>query len=256
MQIFLDKFLAIFAFPLGSSLVLLLVALAARARGRARAGTVLTALATAWLWLCATPLVAGALTESLEGPWPSVPVEALPEADLVVVLGGGLMPPATAGAHPDLGESADRYWHAARIHRAGRAPRILVSGGDVWGTGRQTEAEAVAGFLRDLGVPPGAILEERSSRNTWENARHTGALLAERGWNRVLLVTSARHMGRARAAFARAGVETIPAATDHAVPGAAPALFGVLPDADALKRTTSALREYLGRLVYRLRGWI
>ena len=256
MSILLDKLLAIFAFPLGSSLLGLLLGLLLSAFGRRRAGAVLACLAGAWLWACSTPLVGSALVRSLEAPWPPTEATALPRADLVVVLGGGLAPAPAGFPHPDLGAAADRYWHAARIHRAGRAPRILVSGGNVWASGRQTEAEAVSAFLRDLGVPAAAILEERASRNTHENARYTAALLRERGWDRVLLVTSASHMGRALAAFEREGVDAHPAATDHSLPSAAPALFALLPEAGALEDSTRALKEYLGRLVYRLRGWI
>ena len=256
MQILLDKLLPVFAFPLGSTLALLVLALLARALHRPRTGTTLTALAVGWLWACSTPLVAGALSASLEADWPPVAISDLPDADLIVVLGGGMAPPRDAEGYADLGAAADRYWHAARIHRAGRAPRILVSGGNVWGGDRPSEAQAAAGFLRELGVPGEAIVEERDSRNTRENARFTARLLEARGWQRVLLVTSASHMGRAHATFERVGVEVVPAPTDHALGSDAPALFSVLPDVESLRGTTLAMREYLGRLVYRLRGWI
>lgn len=257
MPILLDKLLSVFAFPLGTSLLAVVLGLLAWAAGWRRLGGLVGGLATLWLWACSTPLVAGALLASLEDPWPPVPVAALPEADVVVVLGGGMAPPPAGWPHADLGPAADRYWHAARIYHAGRAPRILISGGNVWEheRARPSEAAVVRGFLEDLGVPPDAIVEEGGSRNTHENAEHTAALLAQRGWRRVLLVTSASHMGRARATFARAGVETVAAATDHSLPSGAPDVLAVLPQAAALEGTTKALKEYLGRVVYRLRGW-
>lgn len=256
MPLLLDKLLSVFAFPLGASLAALVLALLALAAGWRRLGAALASLATAWLWICATPLFAGALVASLEAPWPPVPVASLPEADLVVVLGGGLAPPPPGWPNADLGAAADRYWHAARIFHAGRAPRILVSGGNIWETDRITEAAAVRGFLENLGVPPEAIVEEGRSRNTRENAERTAALIEARGWRRVLLVTSASHMGRARATFARVGVDVTPAATDHGFPSGAPTILAVLPQAGALEDSTRALKEYLGRLVYRLRGWL
>ena len=256
MPLLLDKLLSVFAFPLGASLAGLVLALLALATGWRRSGTLLASLAVAWLWACSTPLFAGALVASLEDPWPPVPVQALPAADLVVVLGGGLAPPPSGWPHADLGAAADRYWHAARIFHAGRAPRILVSGGNVWDSGSVSEAEAVRGFLEDLGVPPAAIVAEGQSRNTRENADLTAALLEARAWRRVLLVTSASHMGRASATFARAGVDVVPAATDHTLPSAIPGVMYLLPQAGALEGSTRALKEYLGHLVYRLRGWI
>jgi Uncharacterized conserved protein len=256
MPLLLDKLLSVFAFPLGASLVALLCGLLAAVAGWRRSGMLLASLAVLWLWACSTPLVAGALVASLEDPWPPVPVAALPEAELVVVLGGGMAPPPAGWPHADLGPAADRYWHAARIYHAGRAPRILISGGNVWERDQPTEAEVVRGFLEDLGVPSEAIVEEGSSRNTHENAERTAALLAEHGWRRVLLVTSASHMGRARATFARAGVDTVAAATDHTLPSAVPPIMTLLPQVGALEASTRAQKEYLGRLVYRLRGWI
>ena len=63
--------------------------------------------------------------------------------------------------------------------------------------------------------PPGALLLEEHSSNTAENASMTQALLQPRGVRRVLLVTSALHMARARAHFEAVGFEVIPAPTDH-----------------------------------------
>ena len=103
-----------------------------------------------------------------------------------------------------------------------------------------------------------AILLERESRNTYENAVYTRKLLAARGIDGpVLLVTSAAHMWRSMAVFESAGMRVIPAATDYG-PGAIglsdPRVW--IPDADALHNTNGAIKEYLGMFVYRLRGQI
>ncbi|HSH41759.1 MAG TPA: ElyC/SanA/YdcF family protein, partial [Arenicellales bacterium] len=77
---------------------------------------------------------------------------------------------------------------------------------------------------------------------------------AERGWRRVLLVTSATHMRRAVLAFRHAGVEVTPVPTDFiAVDANAPEALSWIPSVEALMGTTHALREYLGRLWYRVR---
>jgi uncharacterized SAM-binding protein YcdF (DUF218 family) len=59
----------------------------------------------------------------------------------------------------------------------------------------------MATLLSELGVPRDAILLEPSSRNTYQNAVNTRAILEVQGIDRVLLVTSAFHMRRAVAAF-------------------------------------------------------
>jgi len=61
--------------------------------------------------------------------------------------------------YPDLGSSADRVWHAARLFRAEMGSRILLSSGEV-ATGDGSEAGAMRIFLVDLGVPVRSVMLE------------------------------------------------------------------------------------------------
>jgi uncharacterized SAM-binding protein YcdF (DUF218 family) len=58
-----------------------------------------------------------------------------------------------------------------------------------------------------LGVPEGAVVVERTSRNTAENARNAAHILLPRGRRRVWLVTQPFHLRRAALWFARVGFE-------------------------------------------------
>ena len=65
---------------------------------------------------------------------------------------------------------------------------------------------------------------------------------------RVLLVTSAFHMPRAQAQFARAGFEVMPYPVDFRTEaGRRPSLLDWLPQASALEDSSLALREWIGR---------
>ena len=155
-----------------------------------------------------------------------------------------------------MGAAADRVWHAARIYRAGKAPRVILSGGRMaWQGERLSEADATRRFLIDLGVPAEALLFEDHSRSTRENARYSAELIRAHGFARVLLVTSALHMPRALATFRAVGVDAIPAPTDFEVMPEPAHLLRWLPDAEALVASSRALKEYLGLWVYRWRGW-
>jgi uncharacterized SAM-binding protein YcdF (DUF218 family) len=110
-------------------------------------------------------------------------------------------------------------------------------------------------LLVELRVPRERILLEEQSRNTRENAVHSADLLKARGFETVLLVTSAFHMRRALAAFRAVGVEAIPAPTDFRRSASKPGVLAWLPDAEALQRSTIGIKEYLGFWVYRWRGW-
>lgn len=231
--------------PLGTALVLIALGLLLLGRSR-RTGTALVFLAFAWLWAWATPAVSEAFQEHVERPYPAVPVAALPRADAIVLLGGGMAPPSHGRIYPDLGSASDRVWHAARVFRAGKAPLLLASGGSDPGVSGQTEASSMTALLVELGVPPVAIVQEARSRTTGENARFSAGLLQARGAKSILLVTSALHMPRATLEFERLGFRVIPAATDHAQPQYAGVQLW-LPDAGALHDSARAIKEVVGR---------
>jgi uncharacterized SAM-binding protein YcdF (DUF218 family) len=184
------------------------------------AGTWRAGLAGIWwafLWLWATPVVSGALAGWVEAQAGPRELAAVQPAPVIVVLGGavgGARPPLRP--EPDLGSAADRVWHAARLYHAGKAPRILLSGGSIK-PGIQGEAHAMRRFLLDLGVPDAAIWLEAASTDTAGNAVLSAALLRASGVDEAILVTSALHMRRARAQFMQTGLTIHPAPTDFEV---------------------------------------
>lgn len=255
-MLYLDKLLAQLADPLGAALILGGLALRLAARGRRRWGTAAALLALGSLGIGSLPVVSDALRLSLEGQFPNLPIAALPTADAIVVLGGGITAGPPTGPYPDLGAAADRVWHAARLYHAGKAPRLILSGGRLaWQGERLSEADAMRRFLTDLGVPAATLLSEDRSRSTRENALYSAELLQVHGFQRVLLVTSALHMPRALATFRAAGVDALPAPTDFEVLPEPFHPLRWLPDAQALADSTRALKESLGLWVYRWRGW-
>ena len=173
-----------------------------------------------------------------------------------MLLAGGTQPISKYRVYPGLGSTSDRVWHAARLYHAGKAPLIIVSGGNTWNKpDMQSGADAMRTLLEALGVPNTAILVEESSRTTHENAVFTAKLAAERGIKRVLLVTAAWHMPRAAATFRRVGLEMVPVPLDYTRGRVMPGILAILPHASALRSSSFALKEYLGLLAYRLRGW-
>jgi uncharacterized SAM-binding protein YcdF (DUF218 family) len=217
-----------------------------------RTATISAIAALAWLWLWSTPAASLALRSHIEFRHPDVPVASMQTADAIVVLGGSVMPPDSPGRFVDLAGGADRVWHAARLYKAGKAPLILLSGGSDPAYSVMSEAQAMQVFLRDLGVPDSAMLLEQESRNTHQNAENSARLLHQRGFNRILLVTSALHMERALREFESRGLEVVPAVTDREAGEPPPIPWRYLPDADSLSASARALKELLGQLVVRM----
>jgi len=110
----------------------------------------------------------------------------------------------------------------------------------------------MAAALRDdFGVPARWI--EGRSRDTAENASFSAALLRADGVKRILLVTDAMHMPRARAAFERAGLDVVSAPTMF-FSNQPRSLHAWLPSAEGLRRSWYATYELLGIAWYRLRA--
>jgi uncharacterized SAM-binding protein YcdF (DUF218 family) len=263
MFLFLSKLLPLFLYPLGLACILLVVALVMWWR-RSRWVPFPISLALMVLLLASNNWVANSLVKSLE--WQQLPPKTLPTADAIVILGG-----ATKSAFPprpgvDLSEAGDRVLYGAQLYREGKAPIVISSGGRIgWRGGGPSESADMAQILKTVGVPSSAILQDPTSLNTHENAVNVKKIIQQRGIRRILLVTSAMHMPRSLRIFQRQGIDAIPAPTDFLVsqqeieePNSSPQaiMLSLMPDTERLDRTTRAIKEYIGMVVYRLRGWL
>jgi uncharacterized SAM-binding protein YcdF (DUF218 family) len=214
-----------------------------------RLGGVMVAASLALLWFASTPMCACILGLPLEKPYVGAQnFESLPEADAIVVLGGGISK-SDRLLYPEMFDAADRVWHAARLWKARKAPIVITSGSN--------DLASTVPLLKDFGVPSEAIVSEDESRNTYENSRFTEKLL-KKGANvspTILLVTSAWHMKRAAANFAKTSLKVVPAPCDYSAHTAyySQRLFfeWFLPSADSLARTNFFFKEWLGRFARR-----
>ncbi len=106
-------------------------------------------------------------------------------------------------------ETRTRVERGIALHLAGRAKWLLFSGGPT--TPGVVEADVMARYAEQHGVPSAAILRERASHDTIENARLSIALLRKKlelaRAPRVVLVTSDYHSQRAMRLFRCAGAE-------------------------------------------------
>ncbi len=203
-------------------------------------------------------VVSNALVTALEDDYPILEPEACSWAEAIVVLGGSTYPPVPPRKSIEVGPGFDRLLHAMRLLRAERAPLLVVSGGGIpmLDGSDMSEARRLWSLALEYGVDPALILLEERSRNTYENALYTRELLKERGIERILLVSSAMHMRRAVAAFRAQGFEVVPAPADVQVVARPFNPIRLVPHFRALQVSTKAMNEYMGLVVYRLKGWI
>jgi uncharacterized SAM-binding protein YcdF (DUF218 family) len=221
--------------------------------GRTLCGTALSLIV-----LFGSPLIGEALERSLEDQYPDAPIETIPAAQAIVVLGGSVRIPNRLHRNSALIEATDRELRAVRLYQAGKAPLVVAAGGGLPDENghRTPESHVMSALLREWGVPEQAILIEDRSVNTHENALFSFEMLSARQIRRILLVTSASHMPRAAAAFRKAGFDVVPAPADfHTGWTALDLPLAWLPRAEMMVESDIALKEWLGILVYRLRGW-
>ena len=120
----------------------------------------------------------------------------LPKGEVLIVL---------SAANDDHGlVSYSSYWrvrYALLAWRTGQFHRIVLSGGG---------SRGMHDFLTGEGVPEAEIFLEPNSTSTRENAINTAKLVKDIPGRKVLL-TSDFHMYRAKLAFAKVGVQVLPA---------------------------------------------
>jgi len=277
-SLFLSKLLPLFFYPLGLSSLLIIIALtillwrSKRSRNdrnvsqptsilkKSRFASILLGISLVILLLSSNEIFSAWLVRSLE--WRYLPNGEIPQAEAIVVLGGGTRPRIAPRPWYEVNEAGDRILYGAILYKQGKAPLLVVTGGRAeWlGEGGNPESEDMAAIAEALGVPSSAIIQESQSLNTRDNAVNTREILNKRGINKILLVTSALHMPRSMEIFRKVGVESIAVPTDFLSvqnensKGLA-AILDLLPSVDALKNTTNAIKEYIGLLVYQLAGW-
>ncbi len=267
MFLFLSKLLPLLIYPLGLTCLLLMFAIVSLWKFPRRSMFAI-ALALLILFGSSNPLIATTLVKTLE--WRYLPLDPIPAAEAIVVLGGSIQPKSPPRPWVEVSEAGDRVLYGVKLYQEGVAPLLLFSGGRIDWTQEQnrndaSEANDMAKIAMAMGVPERDILLENESLNTYQNAVGTAKILQQKQINTILLVTSALHMPRSLAIFEKQGFKVIPAPTDYWVAQDALAemqgisagtFINVLPDTEALHFFTKALKEYIGLGVYRLRGWL
>lgn len=247
----------IFVYPLGLAIALVVFGLICAMFAWKRLSFASLGAATLWLWIASTPVFAGWALGTLERKYPAIPLDSVRPHEVAIVLGGAVGAAVPPRHSLDLMASSDRVLLASRLYRAGKVERILVTGGRLpWLTRQQAEAELIRSLLIEWGVPAEAIEIAADSRNTFENALEIAEIRQQRPFDSALLVTSATHMPRALAVFAKAGIPVSAATTDvRSVDNGDRTILNWLPQADALAATTIAIKEWIGLLVYRQLGY-
>ena len=192
------------------------------------------------------------LTYPLESSYaPLIDPTKVEPYDAIVVLTGGTIPAEGLIPFPSIdGSMFRRLEEAWRLYRIRPTP-IIVSGGHVNPfTTPKDENRIARDYLIRWGIAKADVLDESTSRDTFESAVEVEKLLVQKGWNRYLLVTSAAHMPRSMLAFKAKAPDPIPAPGDFSIGKFELEPFRFFPGESAARGVLMSLHEYIGLINY------
>lgn len=180
------------------------------------------------------------------------------KVDGILVLGGAVDELITASTgQPALNHAAERMTEAVALARRYPTAKLVFSGGSSLVSQTDlsnsiTEADVAKLLFDNLHIYPLRLFFERESRNTWENAVNTKALINPQEGETWILVTSAYHMPRSVGIFRKVGWNVIPYPTDYrTIPGSRQPNIGFSEKLYIIDQTA---KEWVGLVSYYLLG--
>jgi uncharacterized SAM-binding protein YcdF (DUF218 family) len=174
----------------------------------------------------------------------------------MIVLGGAFENEVNTVRHGiEFNAAADRFIEALRLAQKYPQSSILVSGGDGSISGiYEGDAVISARFFPLFGVGRERMVEETTSRTTFENAKNTKELLANQGLSNCLLITSGYHMPRSVGIFRKLGIDVVPWPTDYRTDGRERLGLDFTQPNRNSQNLATAIREWFGLVGYYLAG--
>ncbi len=190
----------------------------------------------------------------LEGRFPAGPRLPAQVAGVVVLGGTERVEQTAAWGQPILSDPAPIMTLLALGRKYPDARLVFTGGIRARHDKSVSEAVVVKRFINQLDTNERAIIYEDRSRNTYENAIFTRALVAPRSGETWILVCEAISMPRAVAVFRAAGWDVIPYPSGYRTARqAGPVVsFDIL---DGFDLAYVALHEWVGLVAYRIMGY-
>lgn len=194
--------------------------------------------------------------KSLEKRFDPIEIRDLPEKIKIIMLGGGIYEDQkrSFSSEGTVSYSASiRLIETARIYlkckKLNKDVKVILSGGKVFNR-KLSEAEVYGDYLYDLGVNKKDLIIEEMSRSTYENARNSKKNIKNE--EKIILVTSATHMKRAKYVFENAGIDLIAAPCDFLYEKNY-SVFSFIPEAENISSVKKVLWERIGYFYYKMR---
>jgi uncharacterized SAM-binding protein YcdF (DUF218 family) len=202
------------------------------------------------LYILSTPIFSNNFFKLVEGSEYRKPISAIDSADAIVVLSGMLeINEVGDSTYIEWGDP-DRFFGGIALFKAGKAQKLVYTGGKMpWNKAKKTEGKVLKEYAISSGISSEKIFVTKDVENTANETVAVKELISPS--KRIILVTSAYHMYRAKKLFEKQGFEVIPYKVDFKISGNNQITFmDFLPSAINLQLTETGIREIIGRLFY------
>ncbi len=242
-MIYLHKILPTFVLPIMLVIIVILIGLIKNKKK-------LIYVAIGLLYTLSTPIFSNNFFKIVEGSEYRKPISAIDSADAIVVLSGMLeINEVGDSTYVEWGDP-DRFFGGIALFKASKAQKLVFTGGKMpWDKANKTEGKVLKEYAISNGIESDKIFVTKDVENTADEAVAVRELISPS--KRIILVTSAYHMYRARGLFEKEGIEIIPFKVDYKTAGkSAITVMDFLPNANNLELTETGIREIIGRLFY------
>jgi uncharacterized SAM-binding protein YcdF (DUF218 family) len=205
------------------------------------------------LYIISTPIFSNNFFKLVEGSEYRKPISAIDCADAIVVLSGMLeITEVGDSTYIEWGDP-DRFFGGIALFKAGKAQKLVFTGGKMpWDKAQKTEGEVLKGYAVSNGVRKENILVTKDVENTADEAVAVKELIGPN--KKIILVTSAYHMYRAKRLFDKQGFEVITYKVDYkGSKNTKIVLMDFFPITESLELIETGIREALGRIYYFLK---
>jgi uncharacterized SAM-binding protein YcdF (DUF218 family) len=246
-MIYLHKILPTFILPIMLVIIVIIIGLIKNKKK-------LIYIAIGLLYIMSTPIFSSNFFKLIEGSEYRKTISAIDSADAIVVLSGMLgINEVGDSTYIEWGDP-DRFFGGIVLFKAGKAQKLIFTGGKMpWDKAKKTEGEVLKEYAISNGISSEKILVTKDVENTAEEAVAVKELISPS--KRIILVTSAYHMYRAKKLFEKQGFEVIPYKVDYKTSlNKIVGIMDFLPSANNLGQTETGIREIIGRLFYLVKG--
>ena len=185
----------------------------------------------------------------IEGSYTNVELKNIPNSEAVVILSGMTSRIYNNNKFFDEWSDPDRFFAGLKLIKNNKSKKLIFTNSLLpWEKNFRSEGDILRDKAIDLGIPESKIFLTNIVHNTEDESKSLKNILDDK--SKIILVTSAFHMKRAKFLVEKNGYEVFPYPVDFKVHQSRLNLIYYLPDLKAMSLFTIGLNELYGRIYY------